>query len=67
MAKNPFLNWEKFKTSKIAISREKNLFDFTSFLPGFFKFSGPLCKAMKMLYKLHDIADINQVKLSNPL
>ena len=38
---------KKFKTAKNAISRKKNfffnLFDFTSFLPDSFKFSGPIC------------------------
>ena len=34
MTKNQYLNWEKVKTAKSAISREKNydLFDFMSFL-----------------------------------
>ena len=44
MAKNEFLNWEKMKNAKNVISRKKffDLFDFTSFLLDFFKFSGPL-------------------------
>ena len=53
MAKNPFLNWEEFKTAKNAISRKNNFdsFDFTNFWPGLFLIFLPAVQKLGLFSK----------------
>ena len=62
MTKNQFLNWEKFKTAKNAISRRNNWFIWFHEVFGldFFRFSDPLCLAQWSIFLNNTLYSIDR-------